>query len=516
MATAASNEEAAAAPTTEVPGAAAALPRRTVLALAALGLAVFLIANDITSLTVALPTIERDFDTDVGTVQWVANAYTLVFGVLIVTGGRLCDIFGRRRMFFAGTALFAGFSVLAALAPSAPVLIGARAAMAVGAALIWPAVVGILFSLLPAAKAGIAGALLLGVSGIGNACGPLIGGLLTDAASWRWILVLNVPIAVAAALVVRAEVDPDQPADRREHLDWTGVALLSLGLVGVLVALDQSSTWGWGDPKTIVLLAVGALALASFVVSQLRLGERALVPRDVLANRVFGAACLTTLFASGTWFALLLYGPQFMQKVLGFSALGSGVGFLPLMLVYTAASFAAGPLYNHLGGRVLLLVGAGCLALGAFGLSFLGAASPYAATLPGFAVLGIGVGFFYSTLTNLAITALDPVRSSVGGGLLFMFQLVGGAIGVVLTTAVFFGAGGDLAGTTSAGALPAAAKQAFADGLHAGFLVDAALGLLAFGCALLVVRRRDSRSLNGPDGAVDLGSGGERAAARTN
>ncbi len=497
-------------------GADAPLPRSTVLALAALGLAVFLIANDITSLTVALPTIERDFDTDVGTVQWVANAYTLVFGVLIVTGGRLSDIFGRRRTFFAGTAIFAGFSALGALAPSAPVLIGARAAMAVGAALIWPAVVGILFSLLPTAKAGIAGGLLLGVSGVGNACGPLVGGLLTDAASWRWILVLNVPIAIASALVVRAEVAPDEPADRREHLDWAGVGLLSLGLVGVLVALDESSTWGWGDPKTIALLAVGALALATFVASQLRLGERALVPRDVLANRVFGAACLTTLLASGTWFALLLYGPQFMQKVLGFSALGSGVGFLPLMLVYTAASFAAGPLYNRLGGRALLLVGAACLALGALALSFLGAGSPYAATLPGFVILGIGVGFFYSTLTNLAITALDPARASVGGGLLFMFQLVGGAIGVVLTTTVFFGAGGDLAGATGAGELPAAAKRAFVDGLHAGLRVDAALGLLALAAGLLVVRASGSRALNGPDGALDLRSGGERAAEGTN
>ncbi len=480
------------ATTTTSAAAVERLSGRTIAALAAMGLAVFLIANDITSLTVALPTIERDFDTDVSTVQWVANAYTLIFGVLIVTGGRLSDIFGRRRMFFAGVGIFAGFSLLGALAPSAAVLIGARAAMAVGAALIWPAVVGILFSLVPPARAGIAGGLLLGVSGVGNACGPLIGGLLTDAASWRWILVLNIPIALASALVVHREVAPDAAAARRERLDWSGVALLSLGLVGILVALDQSSTWGWGDARTLGLLAVGVLALGGFVAAQLRAGERALVPRDVLANRTFAAACLTTLLASGTWFALLLYGPQFMQKVLGFSALDSGLGFLPLMLVYTVASFAAGPLYNRVGGRPLLLIGAACLALGALLLSFLGTGSAYAAMIPGFVVLGIGVGTFYSTLTNLAITSLDPSRSSVGGGLLFMFQLLGGAIGVVLTTAVFFGAGGDLAGTTAGGELPRAAKQAFVDGFHAGLRVDAALGLLALATALLVVRRRQS------------------------
>ena len=235
----------------------------------------------------------------------------------------------------------------------------------------------------------------------------------------------------------------------------------------------------------------------------------------MITNRVFAAACLTTLLASGTWFALLLYGPQFMQKVLGFSALGSGLGFLPLMLVYTAASFASGPLYNRLGGRALLLIGAACLALGALGLSFLGTDSPYAATLPGFVILGIGVGFFYSTLTNLAITSLDPARSSVGGGLLFMFQLVGGAIGVVLTTAVFFGVGGDLAGASGAGELPAAAKQAFVDGLHAGFLVDAALGFLALATALLVVGRRNSAGLMARRLRWIYLSGGEREAART-
>jgi EmrB/QacA subfamily drug resistance transporter len=455
------------------------LDGRTIAALIAMGLAVFLIANDITSLTVALPTIEHDFDVDVGTAQWVANAYTLAFGVLIVTGGRLSDILGRRRMFFAGAGIFAAFSIVAGLAPDAQVLIAARAAMAIGAALIWPAVVGILFSVVPAARVGIAGGLLLGVSGIGNAFGPLIGGFMTDDVSWRGILFLNIPIALGSALVVWRYVAADSPQGERERLDYPGVALLSIGLVALLVGLDQSSSWGWGDPRTVVLLVVGALALAAMVATQRRGGERALVPRDVIANPVFAAACLTTLLASGTWFAVLIYGPQFMQKVLGFSALGSGVGFLPLMIVYTITSFAAGPLYNRVGGRIPLLVGAACLALGALLLSLLQASSAYAAMIPGLVVLGLGVGLFYSTLTTLAITSLDPSRSSVGGGLLFMFQLVGGAIGVVLTTTVFAAAGEDQSGAS-----------AFVDGLHAGLRLDAALALAALVTAFWVVRRR--------------------------
>jgi EmrB/QacA subfamily drug resistance transporter len=459
------------------------LDGRTVAALVAMGLAVFLIANDITSLTVALPTIERDLNVDVTTVQWVANAYTLAFGVLIVTGGRLSDLLGRRRMFFAGVGIFALFSVVAGLAPSAPVLIGARAAMAIGAALIWPAVVGILFSIVPAARVGIAGGLLLGVSGIGNAFGPLIGGFMTDDVSWRAILFLNIPIALGSALVVWRFVAADHAAAADERLDYAGVALLSVGLVGLLVGLDQSSSWGWGDPRTLVLIAAGAVALGAMVAVQRRGGERALVPRDVIANPVFAAACLTTLLASGTWFAILIYGPQFMQKVLGFSALGSGVGFLPLMFVYTLTSFAAGPLYNKVGGRVPLLVGAACLSLGALLLSFLQVGSAYAAMIPGLVVLGVGVGLFYSTLTTVAITSLDPARSSVGGGLLFMFQLVGGAIGVILTTTVFSAAGEDHSGA-----------DAFVDGLHAGLRLDAALALCALVTAFWVVKRRASPS----------------------
>jgi EmrB/QacA subfamily drug resistance transporter len=455
------------------------LDRRTVAALIAMGLAVFLIANDITSLTVALPTIEADFNVDVGTAQWVANAYTLAFGVLIVTGGRLSDILGRRRMFFAGVGIFALFSVLAGLAPDAQVLIGARAAMAIGAALIWPAVVGILFSVVPAARVGIAGGLLLGVSGIGNAFGPLLGGFMTDDVSWRGILFLNIPIALGSAAVVWRYVAADTPQGQRERLDYPGVVLLSVGLVGLLVGLDQSSAWGWGDPRTIALLAVGVAALAAMAATQRRGGERALVPRDVIANPVFAAACLTTLLASGTWFAVLIYGPQFMQKVLGFSAFGSGLGFLPLMVVYTITSFVAGPLYNKVGGRGPLLAGAACLALGALLLSLLQADSAYAAMIPGLVVLGLGVGLFYSTLTTVAITSLDAARSSVGGGLLFMFQLVGGAIGVVLTTTVFTSAGADLSG-----------PQAFVDGLHAGLRLDAALALCALVTAFWVVRRR--------------------------
>jgi MFS family permease len=214
--------------------------------------------------------------------------------------------------------------------------------MAIGGAMIWPAVVGMVFAIVPAGRAGLAGGLILGVSGIGNAFGPMIGGLLTDELSWRWVLFLNLPIAALAASVTYVTVPRDPATGERERMDYAGVATLSLSLVALLVALDQATDWGWGDPRIVVLLAVSLVAFAAFIVAQRRGAGHALVPPDVVANRTFMAACVTTLLASGTFFAVLLYVPQFTQKILGYDALQSGVALLPMMAVFALTSFAAG------------------------------------------------------------------------------------------------------------------------------------------------------------------------------
>jgi MFS family permease len=163
-----------------------------------MGLAVVVIANDFSAINVALPTMEQDFDTDVNTIQWVVNAYALTFGVLIVTGGRLADMFGRRNAFFVGTAIFASMSALGGVAQTETLLIGARVLMGIGGALMWPAILGMTYELLPEEKAGLAGGIIIGAAGLGNAIGPLIGGVLTQELSWRWIFFLNVPIAAFA------------------------------------------------------------------------------------------------------------------------------------------------------------------------------------------------------------------------------------------------------------------------------------------------------------------------------
>jgi MFS family permease len=265
------------------------LERSSVVALVAMALAVFVVANDVTALSVALPAIESDLDADVGTAQWVISAYALIFGVLIVPGGRLADLVGRRRVFFAGAAIFATFSVLGGLAPDAWVLIACRALMGIGGALMWPATLGMTYSILPT-RAALAGGLIIGAAGFGNAAGPLIGGALTDALSWRWILFLNLPIAAVACLVTWRAVPESRGDEVERRFDYLGVATLSSGLIALLIALDEVDTYGWGSPGILALLAGCAVALAVFVLHERRAGRWALVPRDVISNRPFAAA----------------------------------------------------------------------------------------------------------------------------------------------------------------------------------------------------------------------------------
>ena len=450
------------------PAAGGKIDRGVILALAAMALSVFVIANDVTALSVALPDIEREFDSDIATVQWVINAYALVFGVLIVTGGRLADMFGRRRMFFTGSAIFVVFSLLGAAAQGDAWLIATRALMGIGGAMMWPAVLGMTYAALPAAKAGLAGGLIIGSAGFGNAMGPLLGGALTDAWSWRAVLLLNLPVAAIACLATWraiAESRDDSLVERR--VDVTGIATLSFGLVALLIALDQVTEWGWGDARTLALFVICVVLLAAFAVAERAAGEHALVPRDVMRTRDFRSACLATLCSSASFFVALMYLPQFMQKILGFSPVEAGAGLLPMMGMFAASSFVAGPLYERLGPKAIVSAGAACLAIGAFLISLVDRDSSWISLLPGMAVLGTGIGLFYSSITTAGVTALDPSRASLAGGIVYMFQIAGGSVGLGLATTVFTTASDDEIAAGDAGALSAGAR-ADVDGILSG------------------------------------------------
>jgi hypothetical protein len=244
-------------------------------------------------------------------------------------------------------------------------------------------------------------------------------------------------VALLAVYVIWLKVRQPEERTPEAGIDYGGVATLSIGLVALLLALDQATDYGWSDWRIVALLAVSAVLLVGFVLVERRVGARALVPPDVIANRDFSSACLAVLLMSAVFFACLLYLPQFMQKLLGYSPLGAGAGLLPMMALFALVSFAAGPLYQRLGAKVVVSAGAACLFVGMLLLSLIGRGAGYDALVPGMAVVGLGVGLFYSSVTTAGVTALDPSRSSLAGGIVYMFQIAGGAVGLGLTTTVF-------------------------------------------------------------------------------
>jgi EmrB/QacA subfamily drug resistance transporter len=439
-------------------------------ALFAMGAAVFVIANDFSAINVALPTMESDFNTNINTIQWVVNAYALTFGVLIVTGGRLADMFGRRNSFFVGAAIFALMSAAGGAAPTETFLIITRALMGIGGALMWPAILGMTYAILPEDKAGLAGGIIIGAAGLGNAAGPLIGGVLTDLASWRWIFFVNVPIAAFAVAVVWTSVHLTEAGDSDHKIDYAGITSISVGLVSLLIALDQVDDWGWSDPRVIAMLAIAVIGIVAFLPLERRAGRHALIPREIIRNRSFTASCVAILCLSATFFASLLYLPQFMESELGFSPLEAGLGMLPALATFAVVSFVAGPLYDKVGAKRLAVIGAGCMCGAAILFSLVGADSSYGALVPGMLVLGIGIGSFYPTATTAGVTSVDESQTSLAGGIVYMFQIAGGSIGLGLTTTIF-----------------SSFNPPFIDGFQASFRLDAGIALVGLAVSVLFV-----------------------------
>jgi EmrB/QacA subfamily drug resistance transporter len=444
------------------------LDSATLVSLAAMALGIFVIANDFTALSVAVVPIENDLDTTLSRAQWVINAYTVVFGVMIVTGGRLADLYGRRRVFMIGAAIFAAFSLVGGLAPNIETLIAARALMGIGGALMWPSLLGMTYAVLPEDKASLAGGLVIGIAGLGNATGPLIAGLLTDVLSWRWVFFVNVPIAVLAMIIIRRNV-AESAAGRRAGMDYQGIATFSVAVILVLVGLDHGTAVGFTDPVVLVMMAVGILLLVAFAVIEARKGDAALVPRRVTKSRQFSSAVLSVTLMSATFFGILVYIPQFLQKELGWSALEAGAGLLPMLLIFAGTSFLAGPLYNRVGARLVTGAGGICLTAGALGLA-LAITSGYPLLIPGLLLAGVGVGLYYSAITTVAVTAVSSEDNSLAGGIAYMGNVAGGSIGLGLNTAIVLVAAN------------------LADGIQIAFFVDAALGLVATAIVIVFIR----------------------------
>jgi EmrB/QacA subfamily drug resistance transporter len=406
--------------------------------LGAMCFALFMIMLDNTIVNVALPSIQKDLGASIGGLEWTINGYTLSFAVLLATGGRLGDIFGRRLTFMVGVVVFALSSATAGFAPNETALVISRVVQGVGAALMMPGTLSIITDAFPAHERGKAMGTWAGVSALALAVGPVLGGFLTEHVSWRAIFYVNIPVAVGAIIATLFAVRESRDTSVGREVDYAGVAVLTVGLTSLVLALVEGNSWGWGSPEIVGLLALAALALPAFVFVENRV-KAPMVQFDLLSDRNFLASVCVAMIISfgmlGVFFFLALY----MQDILGYTPLQAGVRFLPSTLMIVGVAPVAGRLSDRFGPRWLIAVGLVIVAASLFSFSRIAVDSTYLDLLPGFMLLGIGIAMTMSPMTSAAMNAVPVQKAGIASGVLSMFRMVGGSLGVAVTGAIFQG-----------------------------------------------------------------------------
>jgi len=483
--------------------------------LAAMCCALFMAMLDNTVVNVALPTIQRDLNSTISGLEWTVNAYTLAFAVLLVTAGRLGDLFGRVRLFLFGVVLFATASGLIALSQDETWLVAWRAVQGIGGAFMMPATLSIISNAFPAEERGRAIGTWAGVSALALAVGPVVGGFLVEHVSWQSIFLVNLPVAAFTVLltVTTAHESRDEHAVR--SVDIPGVAALTAGLAALVLALVQGNHWGWGSTRIVGLFAIAVVALAAFAIIERRV-RVPMVDFRYFTSKTFLGANLVGFLVTFAMFAVLFFLTLYMQNVKGYSPLEAGVRFLPSTLVIVAISPFAGRLVDRVGARAPIVVGSTLLTGSLVWLSFLHADTGLWFLLVGFVLMGFGIGLVMSPMTTAAMNAVHVSQAGGASGILTMNRMVGGTFGVALLGAVItalgksrledllpnassaqidrlgeaLGAGGAPSGDPT---VAAASTDAFMHALQGGMWLAAAFALAGVVVALTMIGGRTRR-----------------------
>jgi EmrB/QacA subfamily drug resistance transporter len=403
--------------------------------LGALAFALFMIMLDNTVVNVALPSIQRDLGIGLSELEWTVNAYALTFAVLMLTGGKMADFFGRRRVFLIGLAIFTLASLACGLATTGETLIGARTVQGVGAAIMLPATLSIISATFPPHQRGMAIGIWAGVSAMALAIGPLVGGLITEHIDWSWIFFVNVPIGVlgfaVSALVVRESRDTS--ADQR--LDFPGLIASAVALFALTFALIEANAYGWGDPVILGLFALSGVAFAAFV--WLEANQRSpMLDLSLFRSSTFAGANVVALLVTLAMFGVFFFMSIYMQNVLGYSATKTGAAFLPMTVLIILIAPAAGKFSDRVGSRWLMTAGMICLTVALILFSRLGLDSDFWDIAPGLVVGGLGLGLVMTPMTAAALGSVPVEKSGVGSGVLNTFRQVGGALGIAVMGAI--------------------------------------------------------------------------------
>jgi EmrB/QacA subfamily drug resistance transporter len=491
------------------------VPAWVVLLLVCLGQ--FMVILDISIVNVALPSIRADLGFTASGLQWVVNAYTLAFAGFLLLGGRAADLYGRRRMFLIGLGVFTLASLAGGLAQNQGMLIAARALQGLGGAILAPATLTILATSFPEGPArarafGIWGAVAAG----GGAAGVLLGGILTDLISWRWILFVNVPIGAAALVAARAVLGESRGVVQHRSLDVAGAVTVTGGLVALVYAIVRTETYGWASSQVLVPLIVAVVLLGAFLFIETRVARAPLMPLRIFRNRSIAGANLYMLLLGSAIFSVWYFLSLYFQNVLGYSPLKAGFAFLPQTIAIAVGAQISSRVVTRLGPRPLLMLGPTLTATGLLLLTGISSTSPYFPDLLGptlLITLGLGLSFPASTLA--ATTGIRREEAGLASGLINTNRQIGGSIGLAALatlaanrTATLLAAAGSGAHAATPGALTSGFARAF--GFSGAICLAAALVALAI---IPSVKRPSAGAAPGPEPAMVAGPGEETAPA---
>jgi EmrB/QacA subfamily drug resistance transporter len=403
--------------------------------LAAVAFGLFMIMLDNTVVNVALPSIQRDLGVGLSELEWIVTGYALTFAALMLTGGKLADLLGRRLIFVAGLAIFTLASLACGLAESGDALIGARVVQGVGAALMNPATLSIISATFPPHQRGTAIGIWAGVSALALAIGPLVGGLLTEHIDWSWIFFVNVPVGVLAILASFLFIDESRDTSAEQRLDLPGLVTSGVGLFALTYALIEANTYGWTSGRIVGAFVLAAVGFALFLVLERR-QRLPMLDLSLFRSGTYAGANLVVLLVALAMFGVFFYVSLYMQNVLGYSAVQAGAAFLPMTVLIILIAPIAGKASDRFGSRWLMTAGMALLGIQLLYFSRLGVDETFWSLLPALLVGGVGMALTMTPSAAAAVRAVSVDKSGVGSAVLNAFRQVGGAIGIALMGAI--------------------------------------------------------------------------------
>jgi len=448
--------------------------------LVAVSFGLFMIMLDNTVVNVALPSIQKSLGLQVSELEWVVAGYALTFGAFMLTGGKLADLFGRRRIFVTGLVVFTAASLACGLATGPDMLIGARVVQGLGAAMMNPATLSIITVTFAPRERGMAIGIWAGVSALALAIGPLTGGVISEYVNWNWIFFINVPIGLIAIAFAFAFIKESKDTSLEQRPDIPGLVSSAIGLFALSYALIEANNYGWGSTRILVSFAIAAVALVTFVLLELH-QRLPMLDLSLFKNKTFSGANTVMLLVGLAMFGVFFFVSLFVQEILGYSPTQAGAAFLPWTLLIVVLAPQAGRISDRVGARWLVTSGMIVLAGSLFLFSRMGAGSDFWTLLPAMILGGIGMGVMMAPVTSTAMGSVPRDKAGVGSAVLNSMRQVGGSLGIAVMGAIV------AAAVTSN---PAVSKQSqFLTGFHHALEVATVIALFGAVIAALTLRK---------------------------